>query len=189
VSNENPASRPAGEAQFAVWLRPSEPQYGRFQAIIRELARSHGTPLFAPHVTLISGRKHDELRLPEKIARWAGEQPPLSLAAGPIDVTDERFRALFLSLVPGESQALFSRARGELSIDSDFRPHLSLMYTQDLPRARKEGIARDLIDRLPDKEIHFDSLQLVESGLHVWDDVTAWRVLQTNLLNLSQRKC
>ena len=178
--------------KLSLWLAPSGREARRLQSLIRILARRHGTPDFAPHVTLLGGIRMPRREAIRKTARLAMELPPLRLEARRIVVGRTYFRALFLDLSGGTRLAAARRsarrAFGETAKRGRFRPHLSLRYgpaevragahrrdaarAADARGAETLAEAAALVKRL-DRSFEVRRLLLVRTGANP----LRWRVL------------
>ena len=160
------------------WLVPAAgPVRDRLAGVIAGLAAEHGTPVFAPHVT-INGNVDAE---PDAAARVLGQLvagvPPFEVTLPGVGYEPEFFRSLYLRAEPSAQLTALHEA-GQRAWDLDisgtgppYRPHLSLLYARDLPEERKPAIADGLGLALP-VIIRVDAAE-------VWgdfrDEVTRWR--------------
>lgn len=161
-------------SSYYLWLMPEQKTFDRLHKIIQELSRRHGTPLFEPHVTLVSGLRGSDEELMSAIEQFAGGVSPLATALDGMDYTHGFFTALFIRTeITPEFVELNTRARALLKPfgQGSYEPHLSLLYGE-ITVEEKERIIEEL-NHLP-KSITLDRLQLVEGN----QDVTRWRVVK-----------
>jgi len=146
-----------------------------FYGIIQDLSQTYGTPVFEPHVTIVSGLSGDEEALVSTIDAFAASKEILSAPVEGLDYQEGFFKALFLNVqnTPALDQ-LNQQARMRLNPFGQgvYEPHLSLLYG-DITVEEKNQIIAQLT--LPFQTITFDRLKLVQGH----SDVTQWRVVKT----------
>lgn len=166
--------------RYALWLLPEEPLAQQLTEQIDTLARTYGGPRFTPHVTLFGRTSGDEQELVAKVEALARQLAPLSLRADGLEVSAYYFRSLYLRLQKSPELLrmgqIVSKELG-LRMNSDYDPHLSLLYGA-MPRADKKAARERVNGQLPGA-ITLDRLQLVEMSVAVPD----WRVVSTVQLN------
>lgn len=165
------ARAPAG---ISLWVMPRGEEAQRLAALIDELAARHGTPRFAPHLTLlplVEGAEDDVLARAAELAR---ELPPLEVRLLGPETRDEYFRRLFVraEATPALREA-HARAAARFGREANpgFLPHVSLLYGR-LPAEEAEGLRAALVGRV---EGRFDAVHL-----HAWrtaGPVADWRPL------------
>lgn len=161
---------------YTLWLMPSGETYQRLNQLIVNLSSIHQTPVFEPHVTLLSGIANDEkeaLKLTEELAQ---NLKPIKATLTRIEYLEMYYRCLFFRT--DESQQLFD-AR-DLAEDlfehanvQPFIPHISFLYGA-LPIFQKQEIIQELGD---DFFIDFElsELRLVKTE----DSPEEWEVLMS----------
>jgi len=136
------------EMRYALWLVPGGGTYNSLSALITKLSKSHGAPVFEPHLTLLSGitsQDEDELlRLTHLLASRVG---PFEVKLSETRYMDEYYRCLFLRAEPTDG---LIRANIEAKLvmaglieQQEFYPHLSLLYGEFFPVV-KEAIINDI---------------------------------------------
>lgn len=137
-------SRPA--VRYALWLMLARAAHEHFATLIERLSREHGTPRFAPHITLLGHIAGDETGLAVEARELARRLVPFDVRLTEAGYLDEYHRALFV-YVGRSSPLMQARAAAEerfgVIIEPAYMPHLSLLYG-DLPAARKEAILDDI---------------------------------------------
>jgi len=134
--------------KYALWLVPGGGTYERLATLINRLAKSHKTPVFEPHITLLGGITSDDedelLRLTHLLA---SRVEPFEASLSEVRYMDEYFRCLFLKAEPTDGLIRANiEARlvmGELVTPREFYPHLSLLYGEFFPVV-KEAIIKDM---------------------------------------------
>ncbi len=144
--------------ELSLWLMPSA-ESDWLAGVVREIAFRHGTPVFAPHVTVVGGFRVPEAEAVAALTAW---RPRVPLPARFPDVGFEHVivRALYLRAQPSEElHQLHNEVESRLGLPrSRYSPHLSLMYS-DAAESIRRGIAEQLRLPLP-VAVRFDSLAL-----------------------------
>jgi 2'-5' RNA ligase len=162
------------------WLVPAAgPVRDRLAGIIAGLAAEHGTPAFAPHVTINQNVDAEPDTAARVLERLVAGVPPFEVILSGFGHEPEYFRSLYLRAEPSASlTALHETGQRAWGLDSGvpgsgppYRPHLSLLYARGLPEERKPAIADGLGLTLP-VTIRVDAAE-------VWgdfrDEVSRWR--------------
>jgi 2'-5' RNA ligase len=156
------------------WLVPAAgPVRDRLAGVIAGLAAEHGTPEFAPHVTMNGSVDAEPDAAARVLERLVTGVPPFEVTLPGFGYEPEFFRALYLRAEPSAQLTALHQA-GERAwglTGPPYRPHLSLLYARDLPEERKPAIAGGLGLALP-VTIRVDAAE-------IWgdfrDEVTRWR--------------
>jgi 2'-5' RNA ligase len=131
---------PVGKG-YALWLMPEESMFSLLAGRISRLSQEFSTPLFEPHITLLSGVTGPEEESMAKCASLAGHLKPMRIELGDIEYSGEYFQCLFASVVPAEPIIQAHReARGTFDIRGEvaYTPHLSLLYGKLRIEAKKK---------------------------------------------------
>ena len=156
------------------WLVPAAgPVRDRLAGVIAGLAAEHGAPVFAPHVTMADVAEAEPDAAARVLERAVAGVPPFEVTLTGFGHEPEFFRSLYLRAEPSAQLTALHEA-GQRAWDlhgPPYRPHLSLLYTSDLPEERKAAIA-DGLGLTPPVTIRVDAAE-------VWadfrDEVTRWR--------------
>ncbi|HEY6554930.1 MAG TPA: 2'-5' RNA ligase family protein [Vicinamibacteria bacterium] len=136
---------------ISLWLVPAGDERALVERLIGELAAQLGTPVLAPHVTLLPGLRGREGDVVRRAKEMAATLEPHAIPLGPIEGRSEYFRCLY-ARVPETLRLLTTRAQARLTFrgsgEAAFEPHLSLVYGRLSPEA-KEKLIVDLTPRLP----------------------------------------
>jgi len=156
---------------YALWLEPSGDIAYKLQERIKKLSNKYEAPVFAPHVTLLSGLKASENSLVPLVNTLASSHEPFQLQLTRAGYRDQFYESLFVHVKDsGSLKELRNTARQlfDLPEAEDYRPHLSLMYS-DLSRNEKERIlnimGRDFHVNFPVKAI---TLMEIKGGPEKW---------------------
>lgn len=130
---------------YAIWIIPPDPLYSYLQKIIIELTEEYGSPVFEPHLTLLSGITEDLPTIVEKMTSIASTGSPLELSLGPVSFSTTYFQSV---LVRVNSTAPLLQLHLDILKTFGFEtgvfmPHMSLMYG-DLPMPLREKIAQSI---------------------------------------------
>ncbi len=162
-----------------LWLLPEARADRRLQGAVAWLARRHGTPCFAPHVTLLGRVSGDPRALRRRLALRAATWPAITVTLGPPAMGRSYYQNLLLPVASNPALAALRQCVARLlgvPAAADWFPHLSLAYgipPRRLPAARRALRAWSLPRRLV-----LDRLRLVAGG----PTPRHWRVLGTWVL-------
>jgi hypothetical protein len=155
------------------WLVPAAgPVREGLAGVITKLAAEHGTPAFAPHVTMNGSVDAEPDAAARVLERLVAGVPPFEVMLPGFGYEPEFFRALYLRAQPSAQLTALHEAgqRAWGLTGPPYRPHLSLLYARDLPEERKPAIAGGLGLALP-VTIRVDAAE-------IWgdfrDEVTRW---------------
>lgn len=164
----------ATEEIIAYWLCPAEPARSQFAQLIQDLAARFDAPVFEPHVTVyVASAEHENPK-----AVWK-ECEPFRLAVRRINSSDEFTKTLFVEFTAHARLAALTEAFRRASFspsDYELNPHLSLIYKEMDPEAKRE-LAASIV--LPFEEAVFDTVKAIISPAKIRSrkDVEAWRVI------------
>lgn len=162
--------------RFALWLLPANDSAARLGAIMQRLQQRWRTPVFPPHITLLSGSTADFDTLAARLPTIAASIAPQLLQVETMAMEAYYFRAFYLRLArteeilaahAGVAAAFACPAR------TGYAPHLSLLYGS-IARAQKLALGEELHSELPSR-LTADRLQLVRLAVAVSD----WEPLDT----------
>jgi len=159
---------------YYLWLVPQKETYDEFQKIIQDLSKTYGTPVFEPHITMVTGLSGDENVLVEKIDAFVLGKHKLYSTTTDIDYVHGFFTALYLNIQNTLAiDQLNAQARQCLAPfgQGPYHPHLSLLYG-DITSQERERIIADL--NCTGQTILFNKLKLVRGH----SDVSQWRVIR-----------
>jgi 2'-5' RNA ligase len=150
------------------------PERERLTGAIGRLAAEHGGPVFAPHVTLVDAFDGEAAAVAAALGRLVGGVPPFDVTLAGFGHEPAFFRALYLRAEPSARLVALHEA-GErtwgLTGRPPYRPHISLLYSSDLPEDRKPAVIGAVGVDLP-VTIRIDAAELwVDSR----EPVAGWR--------------
>jgi len=131
---------------YSIWLIPEEEVYQKLAEIISQLSKKYSTPNFEPHVTLIGNLLGAGEEIISKTSKLASQLKPFKIKLKRAGYFDEYFRCLFIRAEKTNEIIEVNKIAREifnLKSDSEYMPHLSLMYG-DISAKIKEGILVDL---------------------------------------------
>jgi 2'-5' RNA ligase len=168
------------ENRYGLWLAPGGETYDNLSALITRLAKSHGAPVFEPHITLLGGITSDDegelLRLTHLLATRVES---FEVRLTETRYMDEYFRCLFLKAEPADglikANIEAKLVMAELIEPQEFYPHLSLLYGDFFPMV-KEAIIADIGKRM-DISFTADKVKLIRAsgGPSDWKAVGEFR--------------
>jgi hypothetical protein len=141
----------ASSNRYSLWIVPEGVVNDALQAVINRLAREHGGPAFAPHVTLFGSLDASEVEVVERSRHLAGQIAPFTIFLDDLDVGETYFQSLFAT-VRATPELLAARAAAQQMFPevpvAPYRPHVSLLYGSP-PDATKRAIVEALRGTLP----------------------------------------
>jgi 2'-5' RNA ligase len=158
----------------SLWLTPEGPEAQALGAIVSELSCRFGTPVFAPHVTLLAGLAlHPDVVI-GRCRELARGLHPLSLRFLGVQRGTDYFRTLYVLASP-DLPILDARQRAESLFAAhpreSFMPHLSLLYGA-LPAETTRLLAEEVSSSSP-ATLLLRTLEVVSTE----GPVSAWRSL------------
>jgi hypothetical protein len=168
---------------IAYWLIPWEPAHSFFQALINDLARRYGAPIFEPHVTIHVGADRADAA-EEALGNAARLFKRTGLTPFGIDQSNEFIKTLFVQFaMTAELRRIndFIREAANDSMPYELKPHLSLLYKKLAAPSRRQVAASISV---PLSEVTFDTIKAVRciSPTQSRVDVESWQTLVTNKL-------
>ncbi len=159
---------------YSIWLEPEGVVKERLNRVIQYLSKEHGTPAFGPHVTLIGGLEGSEDEIRRRTESLANKIEPYSITfTGEVGLEEIWQKAMFIPVQEDYLVMAANRlARAEFSFSggNSYHPHLSLMYSNDIPLARRLKIVgrlnlADFNGQSPVSKIH---LYQTEGKVEEW---------------------
>jgi 2'-5' RNA ligase len=147
--------------------------------LVGELADRFGSPLFAPHLTLMSDRPGDPSTMTALCREVASDFAPFAAQIAAVETGPAFFRSLYARFAAmGPIAKLRQRVEAALSFqpETPFMPHISLAYGLAEGDA-KESVRRELAQGLVGRPVHFDRIGVVHSADTI--PVAEWRVVAT----------
>lgn len=140
---------------YTVWIEPPYEVSNHYKKIIEELAEEFGTEEFIPHITLLGAMKISKGEAFTKAERLAKLVKPFEIElTGEIFCHDSQWSRsmIILERKTPELIKLYDLARDVFQYNpGDFLPHLSLMYSEDIPLSIRAERAK----RLQNKDLKF----------------------------------
>lgn len=127
---------------YSLWLQPNGDIAYQLQERIKKLSKKYNTPVFSPHVTLLSGLKASETELVSLTQTLASCLHPTELVLTKAGYRNTFYQSLFVRV---KNNSTFKEMREtacrlfDQSETGPFVPHLSLLYG-DLSQKEKERI-------------------------------------------------
>ena len=167
----------AGSAS-SLWLLACPEDEAWLQAIIDDLARRRGGPVFRPHLTLMGDLARDAQDLARTLGAIAAAARPFAAQVAGVETTEAYFRALYAAFPIGPDlgalRAAAATATGGAA--AGFVPHVSLFYgrpTTGTIHEEAEALARSLAGRA----VRFDRVAAVASAQEI--PIADWRIAAT----------
>jgi 2'-5' RNA ligase len=165
----------------SVWLMPAAPDEVLLSGIVTELSGRFGTPVFAPHLTVLGDSEIAAERLRVAIEAAAGQVSAFAETVSAVETSEAYFRSFYARFAVASPLVQLKQGLDPQGLDS-FMPHVSLLYGA-VEAAAKAAAAREIGERLAGRSIRFDRLCVVTSGQHI--PIAEWRVVATAPLRAS----
>jgi len=150
----------------SLWLLPDHGTTERLCELISELASKFNTPIFAPHITLVSDFSAPIDVVRTHCDREVAQIGPITAHSIEVDGTTAPFMSVFLKVhVPDKVLALRSNLLSalEISDQGDYLPHISLAYFANEGAFKNDQIVR-LNNDLREFQFNIISLDVVHSA-------------------------
>jgi 2'-5' RNA ligase len=151
------------ESKYSLWLTPSGSDFRQLLALVNSIGHKYGTPLFKPHITLLSGLLGSEEELESRVSQLSSQFSAFTVHCSNMDWSDDYFRCLYIKVKKEPALvALHEQARKLIpnKKKGDFEPHISLMYGKLAHKAKQE-LAIKLEKEYPE-HLLIDSLSLYQ---------------------------
>lgn len=160
--------------KHALWLRPFGDAAYELKERIKKLSEKYETPLFEPHVTLLSGLRRGETELIQLTETLAGSLSPFEIELGEPGYRDHYYRSFFLHVKKTDALIDAQQTAEKLfgcSTDETYLPHLSLMYGEVEERHKRMLV--DTMGSLKHAGFPVHSLLLIqtEGGVDDWKKI------------------
>ncbi|MEN6373253.1 MAG: 2'-5' RNA ligase family protein [Smithella sp.] len=138
------------KGKYAFWLVPSGEEYNLLKETIRHYSEMYSTPLFEPHITLISSLQGSVRGLRQKASQLARNIGRLELRLEKPAHSTSYFRCVFLDVARAPAIVRAHAVASDLfdvSPHTEYKPHLSLVYG-NLPIIDRGRIVSEIGDKL-----------------------------------------
>ncbi|MCL5675736.1 MAG: 2'-5' RNA ligase family protein [Patescibacteria group bacterium] len=145
--------------KHVIWITPPPPLYEELKKIIDSLSAKYHTPVFSPHMTVVSEINADLETIKNIAGNIAAQTNPLKLSLGPVSFSTTYFQSVFVRV---NSTAALMQLNLDLKKafnleNSVFMPHISLLYGLDDMKIREK-----IVSQLPKfKESVFEAKEMV----------------------------
>lgn len=167
------------ENKYAIWLKPSRSEY---ESLIIKYSNIYRTPLFEPHVTLLSSIKGMEGRVKKKVKKLAQCMKPFKVKINKASHSSSYYKCVVLELAK-ECEILRSRekAKGIFKIlnEREYEPHVSIVYGELKEEKRKRIVAE--IDSEIGRTTMVESICLIQASSDM--PPVKWRKIEEYALN------
>lgn len=166
----------AEPGKHALWLRPFGDAAFELKQRIKDLSEHFNTPVFEPHITLLSGLRRGETGLIQLTDTLAGSLSPFTVELSEIGYRDHYYQSLFIHV---KKTPAFINAQDTAEklfgceTDETYMPHVSLMYG-NIDVNEKNRVLNKM-DRLVYLQFPVHSLLLIRTEGEVKD----WKKIHT----------
>jgi len=148
---------------YHLWLAPEGDAQQLLQGVVERLAEAHDGPVFAPHVTLLSGLDGDEASLIDANRRLATGLEPFDLHLTTPEAGTTFFQCIYMRVGESRSLSRTRQAAGDAFAlpAGGYMPHLSLYYG-DVSSERRAAVLETVP---PQAKCRFtvESIQLIRA--------------------------
>jgi len=160
--------------KYSIWLMPEREKGIYLTQLIHKLSEKYNSPFFKPHVTLIGDLSGEKKDLIIKTKELESSIQPYKIKLTTIKGLEEYFKSVFVKVEKTKDimkANLKAREIFNKNSDSDYMPHLSLIYG-NFPQKIKEEIISEIGDNL-NLEFKVDKLHLFSTTENVenWYEV------------------
>ena len=162
--------------RYALWLLPDEETSQSLSSQIEALSSRFGGPVFSPHITLFGRVSGDEQHLSDQVSELAGQIAPFGTDTQGLTGSAYYFRCFYIRLAKSAEllrTGQMASERFQVSLRSDYRPHISLLYGNQI-RQHYATLVTELQDSVP-PQIAVSHIQLIKLNVSVSD----WQVINT----------
>lgn len=149
---------------YSIWLEPDDELRKKLVKIIKKLSARCKTPLFIPHVTLLGGIEQPESEVLYNTQAIAKRIKPYFVnLTGIVDFEKHWTKALFVrayETVETLGANRVARTAFAMQEQEQYHPHLSLMYTKDIPIGERRKIGSTLDTSILTCRFSVDKLHL-----------------------------
>lgn len=137
------SAKPLGDYEYSIWMMPGAKATRQIGALIAELSSNHGSVMFEPHVTLLGYTQGTEPEVLKKTELLSKSISPMRCEFDGIAHSGDYLRAIYVNIKVSEAlRHARSKASEIFGIEgSDFKPHLSLIYSEMGETERAKAIA------------------------------------------------
>lgn len=147
---------------FSIWLTFPQDIKQQLETVVRSLAEKHKSPIFEPHITLISQVTGTEEHVTNQVKVLAKNTKAFNLGLTDVDYSTTYYQSVFVRITTSLPLIkLRMQAQKIFDIDGFYMPHTSLVYGNFPPKVR-EKIAKSI--KLPRLKFKVDTLVVTPSG-------------------------
>lgn len=150
----------------SIWLMPPPEQEQVFTAIVRDLAKQFGSPVFQPHLTLVEDMPRSCEELKPVLEQTAKGMAPFEAAVETVEESGLYYRSFYARFpVTPPLRALKERAVELFGVGSveTFMPHISLAYGVSDSAEKSKAVAA-LHRELRGMSVMFNRVCIVSSS-------------------------
>jgi 2'-5' RNA ligase len=160
---------------YAIWIGPNRRtrEYDAVATLIDSIAAQHSTQRFEPHITLLSGIRHEERLVGEYVEQLAQQLDPFAVTLEEAGSEPEYFKALFLHVAKTTELLHANRIAQEICHRQkpNYAPRASLAYgsfsPDDIGRIRNQ-YSTEILEMQSAFQIDRLELWNTTGPVHVW---------------------
>ncbi len=166
----------ADAQKHALWLRPFGDAAFELKQRIKSLSEKYDTPLFEPHITLLSGLRRGKTELIQLTNTLAGSLQPFTVELTTKGYHDDFYQSYFVRVKKTDAFINAQETAEKLfgcTTDVDYFPHLSLMYGHVDDKEKRKLV--DTSGPLKNDSFPVHSMLLIRTE----GDVQDWKKIHT----------
>ncbi len=133
------------QGEYSIWLIPDGKNYTNLSHLICKLSEKYNSPFFEPHVTLIGNLSGKKEEIISKSSKLASQISPYKIKISNPAYLNEYFKSLFLKVEKTKEVMDANLKAKEIfsyNKESEYFPHLSLMYGNSSPDIKEKIISK-----------------------------------------------
>ncbi len=169
---------------YSIWIEPTGNIKMQLDQIIKDLSEKYQTPLFISHVTLLGNIQGDEDTIKQSMIRLSQDILPYQIELTEEVIMEEHWTKTVAIRTRKTPAVLGANTKAkkifEIPEFPKYEPHLSLIYSENLPLSEKQAIVKDLAADIFKIKFPVNSIQLYNTAGPVenWHLITSYSLVK-----------
>lgn len=163
---------------FTIWIKPTGEILERLLRIVQQMSKKFGTAEFTPHVTIVGDIEKPLDEVSSKTMKLASLLKPFQIELTGKIVCEENDWTRTMIVLAKQTPELMQAYQKAVEVfgikDRGFyRPHLSLMYSEDIPKSVRSAVAQALEAQQLTATLNVTDLSLINTagGISDWKKI------------------